>query len=81
MLTEEMKVARILAGKSTREAGFALGLKGETYRQKELGNIGINGAELALLARLYGKPMAELFPSYQPSEGEALLVDEMVRAA
>ena len=82
MLKTEMKVARIMAGKSTKDAAEALGLKsGEAYRLKELGKVGITGAELALLARLYGRPMAEVFPSYEPTEGEALLVSELMVAA
>lgn len=78
MLTDEMKEARKVSGKSAREVALALGLtSGEAYRLKEIGKVGITGAELALLARLYGRPMSEIFPSYEPTEGEALLVAEL----
>lgn len=81
MLTDEMKVARVLANKSMREAGDALGLTGEAYRLREIGVQTPTGAELALLARLYGGAVADLFPSYQPSEGEQLFAVEFGRAA
>lgn len=80
-LAEQMRAAREHAGESIRAAGMKLGLRGETYRQKELGNIGVTGAELALLADLYGGSVAQLFPAYTPTDGEVLLSAELARAA
>lgn len=81
MLLEEMKARRLEAGLSFHRVGVALGITGEGYRQKERGNNRVTGAELAILARLYGMAIQEAFPSYVPTEGEVLLSQQIDAAA
>ena len=81
-LTQEMRVARVLAGKSMEDCRKALGYNSaEVYRLREIGKVPITGSELAMLANLYEKPLAECFPSYRPTHGERLLTQELAGAA
>lgn len=73
----DLKEIRNRYGKTLAECAEAIGTSIEGYRQKELGNIPVSGIELAQLARLYGRSMREVFPSYTPSDGEVLLVQQL----
>jgi len=79
MLRQEMKEFRLRHGLSTRAAGKIIGCTGEAYRLKERDQR-ISGAELAKLAAAFGETVATAFPSYRPTEGERLLVEQL-RAA
>lgn len=72
-----MRELRETAGYSQREVARRLGWSGETYRQKELGHLGLSGPDLARIAHLYDRRLRDAFPEYVPSEGERLLADHI----
>ncbi|MBA4159236.1 MAG: hypothetical protein H0X65_17435 [Gemmatimonadetes bacterium] len=74
---EQMHAARKRAGFSLADAGAVLGTVGEGYRTREAGLKPITGAELALLARAYKRPLRECFPAYQPTPGEQALARQL----
>lgn len=81
MVKDEMRALRSSRGLSQREVARRLGMNHETYRQKEAGIIGITGAELAQLARVYEVGIREAFPSWEPTEGEKILAEELGEVA
>jgi transcriptional regulator with XRE-family HTH domain len=81
MVTAEMKALRTSRDWSQREVAERVGWNPETYRLKEVGKIGITGAELAQLARVYEVPIRDAFPSWEPTEGERMLAEELGEVA
>jgi transcriptional regulator with XRE-family HTH domain len=72
-LTEQLRYWRGVAGFSTEEAGDAIGVHRNGYSAREAGTAQITGPELALLAKAYKRPLFDIFPAYEPTEGELLL--------
>lgn len=58
-----------------------LGMNAETYRLKETAGIGVTGAELAQIARMYDLRLRDAFPAWEPSEGELILAQELSEVA
>ncbi len=75
-VSAEMYAARLRAGVSMEVAAAAAEISPEAYRKREEGVAIAAGAELALLARFYGRRLREAFPSYVPTEGERLWGEE-----
>jgi transcriptional regulator with XRE-family HTH domain len=79
-LLEQLRYWRGVADLSLDQAAAAIGVTREAYRQREKGTTPITGAELALLARAYGRPLLAIFPAYQPSAGEVALARALAEA-
>lgn len=77
----DMVALREAKGWAGREFARQLGMLPETYRLKEVGKSGVTGAELARMARACGVPLMEAFPSYEPTEGERALAEELGEVA
>jgi transcriptional regulator with XRE-family HTH domain len=79
-LLEQLRYWRGVADFSLQQAATVLGVSREAYRQRETGVAPISGAELALLAHAYGRPLFEIFPAHTPTEGEQLLCQALVES-
>lgn len=77
----ELKALRQHQGRSLAECATVLGISVEGYRLKERGVSPVTGQELAALADMYGKPLADAFPSYEPTESERRLARHISNAA
>lgn len=75
-----LKDLRERAGLTQQVCADALGIKVQTYCMKEQGQRGVEPEELALLADLYGLPLTEAFPGYEPSEGDRSLARHLAAA-
>jgi transcriptional regulator with XRE-family HTH domain len=71
-LPEQLRYWRGVAAFSNEDAAAAIGTHRDGYRAREAGTTPVSGAELALLARAYGRPLFELFPAYEPTDAELL---------
>lgn len=80
MITDEIKALRDSRGWTQREVARRLDWNHETYRQKEVGILGVSGPQLAELARVYDVPIREAFPSWEPTENEKMLAEELGEA-
>jgi transcriptional regulator with XRE-family HTH domain len=76
-----MKKLRVSRGWAQREVARRVGWNHETYRQREAGILSIEGPELAQLARVYEVPLRSAFPSYEPTDGERVLAEELSEVA
>lgn len=81
MTQVNLQRVRLRFGKSRADCARALGISLEGYRLKETGAISITGPELARLADLFGVPLWEAFPEYQPTDGERALIRHLKHAA
>ena len=77
----DLQGARTRYGRSRIDCAATLGISVEGYRQKEKGLIGVTGGELAQLADLYGVPLSEAFPGYEPTDDERALARHLSDAA
>lgn len=70
----DLQATRDRYRRSRAECADALGITTEGYRLKEAGMVRVTGFDLARLADLFGVPLQEAFPGYEPTEEEQALV-------
>jgi DNA-binding XRE family transcriptional regulator len=77
MIQGELKAIRERFGTTKTHCARTLGITVQGYLLKERGDSPISGIELVKLARMYGVPLREAFPSYEPTADELMLAEEL----